>query len=62
MGNTFTLTQKRFMTDPDNADKDVESTYNYRWYIPVTYTTNKSTVPVRKWFPDGDDQGIYIIL
>lgn len=51
-GNTFELTQKRFLTDPDSEKKEtVSSDYNYKWSIPITYVTSADTgTVVRHWF------------
>ena len=51
-GNNFRLTQKRFFTDPDSAEKEtVESEYNYKWSIPITYVTSANSSEVQRvWF------------
>lgn len=51
-GNNFRLTQKRFLTDPDNEGKEtVSSEYDYKWSIPITYATSLNPTSVnRKWF------------
>lgn len=51
-GNNFQLTQSRFLTDPESADKEtVESEYNYKWSIPITYVTSANRTGVqRTWF------------
>ncbi|KAL1492044.1 hypothetical protein ABEB36_012545 [Hypothenemus hampei] len=36
----YTLTQKRFLKDP-NATYDSDTTYGYKWTIPITYTTDQ---------------------
>lgn len=34
-GNTYTLTQERFLTDPEAYNQtDETSPYNYKWEIP----------------------------
>lgn len=52
VGSNFRLTQKRFLTDPDNDDKEsVQSEYNYKWSIPITYATSDNPTEVkREWF------------
>lgn len=52
----YELTQKRFFSNPDNANETaLESDYNYRWYIPITYQTD--SVPLtRNWFDNADTQ------
>ena len=50
-GNSYTVTQERFLTDPDAYTKpDEPSEYNYKWEIPIT--TISSNDPTRKqtWF------------
>lgn len=51
-GNNFRLTQKRFLTDPDNEGKEtVESDYKYKWSIPITFVTSAKPNDVqRAWF------------
>lgn len=51
-GNNFRLTQKRFLTDADNEGKEtVQSEYNYKWSIPITYVTSENPEEVkREWF------------
>lgn len=52
VGNNFRLTQKRFLIDPDSESKEtVKSEFNYKWSIPITYTTSEEPEKVeRKWF------------
>jgi glutamyl aminopeptidase len=51
VNNVFQLTQKRFLTDPENEGKEtVESEYKYRWSIPVTYRTNLNENVSREWY------------
>lgn len=48
----FRLTQTRFLTDPEAAGREaVESEYNYKWSIPITYVTSANSTDVqRQWF------------
>ncbi|KAH8409850.1 hypothetical protein KR222_009892 [Zaprionus bogoriensis] len=40
-GNTYKLTQRRFLANQDDYDAVVEaSSFNYRWSIPITYTSS----------------------
>ena len=50
--NTFRLTQKRFLTDPESEAKEtLVSEYNYKWSIPITYITSANSTDVkREWF------------
>ncbi|XP_004925570.1 glutamyl aminopeptidase-like isoform X1 [Bombyx mori] len=49
--NTYVVTQKRFLLDPD-AEYTNDSKFNYRWYVPITYKTNKGNCGRVIWFPD----------
>ncbi|XP_016947727.2 glutamyl aminopeptidase [Drosophila biarmipes] len=47
----YKLTQKRFLSNPNDYDADHEpSEFNYRWSIPITYTTSAESVVQRAWF------------
>lgn len=48
--NKYILTQKRFLADPDAKLDPSESDYGYKWIIPITYITNKSSKPNLVWF------------
>lgn len=48
-GNIFTLTQKRFLTDP-NANETLASDFDYKWSIPITYVTSSNPNVKREWF------------
>ena len=52
VGETFELTQKRFLTDQTSESKEtVKSDYNYKWSIPITYVTSANPTEVqRSWF------------
>ncbi|XP_033233199.1 glutamyl aminopeptidase isoform X2 [Drosophila pseudoobscura] len=40
-GNTYKLTQKRFLANLDDYEVEAEaSSFNYRWSIPITYTSS----------------------
>ncbi|XP_053613169.1 glutamyl aminopeptidase-like isoform X2 [Plodia interpunctella] len=49
--NTFVITQSRFLLNPD-AKYENDSEYNYRWFVPITYKTNKGTSEKILWFSD----------
>ncbi|XP_011878875.1 PREDICTED: glutamyl aminopeptidase-like isoform X2 [Vollenhovia emeryi] len=55
-GNKFILTQKRFLDDQDAKSDPSKSKYGYRWTIPVTYITNKKSVPTLVWFDKDKDE------
>lgn len=48
--NKYILTQKRFLADPDVQIDPSDSEYGYKWTIPITYITNKSSEPTLVWF------------
>ncbi|SPP87880.1 glutamyl aminopeptidase isoform X2 [Drosophila guanche] len=40
-GNSYKLTQKRFLANADDYEASAEaSSFNYRWSIPITYTSS----------------------
>ncbi|XP_057652415.1 glutamyl aminopeptidase-like isoform X2 [Diorhabda carinulata] len=47
-GDIYTLTQKRFLIDPNATYNLNETKYRYKWSVPVTYVTDmgKSTEPI----------------
>lgn len=50
-GKNFILTQKRFFTDPENEGKEtVESSFGYKWSIPITFITSADQKVQRSWF------------
>ncbi|CAH2108175.1 unnamed protein product [Euphydryas editha] len=52
--NTYVITQKRFLIDPEAVVND-ESDYKYRWFVPITYTTSSGPKENILWFPDNFD-------
>nr|XP_031842296.1 glutamyl aminopeptidase-like [Nomia melanderi]XP_031842297.1 glutamyl aminopeptidase-like [Nomia melanderi]XP_031842298.1 glutamyl aminopeptidase-like [Nomia melanderi]XP_031842299.1 glutamyl aminopeptidase-like [Nomia melanderi] len=48
--NKYILTQKRFLADPDAEFDSSDSEYGYKWTIPITYITNKTSEPTLVWF------------
>ncbi|KAH8359852.1 hypothetical protein KR093_009103 [Drosophila rubida] len=47
----YKLTQKRFLSNPNDYDAVHEaSDFNYRWSIPITYTTSADSTVQRAWF------------
>lgn len=58
VGESFRLTQTRFLTDPEASEKEtVDSEYSYKWSIPITYVTSANTADVqRQWFHHTLDQ------
>ncbi|XP_032593665.1 glutamyl aminopeptidase isoform X2 [Drosophila grimshawi] len=44
-GNNYKLTQKRFLANQDDYNVQVEpSSFNYRWSIPIIYTTSGGSI------------------
>ncbi|XP_072938562.1 aminopeptidase A-like isoform X2 [Epargyreus clarus] len=48
---TYVLTQTRFLLDSE-AVYENDSEFNYRWFIPITYKTNRGMNKKILWFPD----------
>ncbi|KAJ2949884.1 hypothetical protein O0L34_g11205 [Tuta absoluta] len=49
--NTYVITQSRFLLDPE-AKIPSDSPFDYRWFIPITFTTNKGPSDTILWFPN----------
>ena len=44
-GTKLTLKQQRFLSNPNTNLSNASSPYNYKWEIPITYTTsNNNTI------------------
>ncbi|XP_072747372.1 aminopeptidase A isoform X2 [Anoplolepis gracilipes] len=56
VGNTYILTQKRFLDDSDITFDLSKSDYKYRWTVPITYITNKNEIPTLIWFDKDADK------
>ncbi|CAG2231964.1 ANPEP [Mytilus edulis] len=41
-GDDLTLSQSRYIVDHENVDEDNSSPFEYKWVIPVTFTTNSN--------------------
>ncbi|KAM3964208.1 glutamyl aminopeptidase [Aphomia sociella] len=52
--NTYVITQSRFLLDSEAVYKN-DSEYNYRWFIPITYKTNRGQSQSIVWFPNTVD-------
>ncbi|XP_049868546.1 glutamyl aminopeptidase-like isoform X2 [Pectinophora gossypiella] len=48
--NKFIITQQRFLLDPQ-----AKYSNDYRWFVPITYKTNKGSSENILWFPDNVD-------
>uniref|UniRef100_A0A034VK36 glutamyl aminopeptidase n=1 Tax=Bactrocera dorsalis TaxID=27457 RepID=A0A034VK36_BACDO len=56
-GNTYTLTQKRFLANPEDYSADFEvSKFNYHWSIPITYFTSENAEVSRTIFNYNDNE------
>ncbi|XP_068989802.1 glutamyl aminopeptidase-like [Neodiprion pinetum] len=49
-GTVYTLTQKRFLSDPNGVSNTTSSTYGFRWTIPITYITSENSTSNLVWF------------
>ncbi|XP_023935402.2 glutamyl aminopeptidase isoform X2 [Bicyclus anynana] len=52
--NTYIVTQSRYLINPQAVDNET-SEFRYRWYIPITYKTNKGSKDAIVWFPNNQD-------
>lgn len=52
----YTLTQKRFLADPEAIYDPSESDYSYKWTIPITYVTDKNSESTLIWFDKNADK------
>ncbi|XP_039751351.1 glutamyl aminopeptidase isoform X2 [Pararge aegeria] len=52
--NTYIVTQNRFLINP-KAVVNQTSEFKYRWYIPITYKTNKGPKNGVTWFPNNQE-------
>ncbi|XP_028894176.1 glutamyl aminopeptidase isoform X3 [Zeugodacus cucurbitae] len=56
-GNTYTLTQKRFLANPEDYSANFEeSKFNYHWSIPLTYFTSENAEVGRTIFNYNDNE------
>lgn len=49
-GNIITASQRRFLVSPRENDTDLlkpKSPFNYKWYVPLSYYTNKETTEIQ---------------
>ncbi|XP_060803817.1 glutamyl aminopeptidase isoform X1 [Amyelois transitella] len=49
--NTYVIKQSRFLLNP-NAVYQNDSEFHYRWFVPITYKTNKGSSSKIIWFSD----------
>ncbi|XP_045768463.1 glutamyl aminopeptidase isoform X2 [Maniola jurtina] len=52
--NTYIVTQTRFLINPEAVDNQT-SEFRYRWYVPITYKTNKGPKEGIIWFPNSQE-------
>lgn len=58
-GTKLTLSQKRFLADP-NAKYSLDSSpYKFKWEIPITYTTSDNNTVQMFWFTKDQDSSNY---
>ncbi|XP_026815475.1 glutamyl aminopeptidase-like [Rhopalosiphum maidis] len=48
-GTKLTLKQQRFLSNPNVNSSTNSSLYNYKWEIPITYTTSKNNTVHKFW-------------
>ncbi|XP_017084588.2 glutamyl aminopeptidase isoform X2 [Drosophila eugracilis] len=59
-GNTVKLTQKRFLANEDDYAAEAEaSSFNYRWSIPITYTSSVSSEVQSFIFNHNDNEATF---
>ncbi|CAI6368332.1 unnamed protein product [Macrosiphum euphorbiae] len=58
-GTKLTLKQQRFFSDPNTNSSNDPSPYNYKWEIPITYTTSNNNT-VHKFLLSKDEDSITI--
>ncbi|XP_026732287.1 glutamyl aminopeptidase-like isoform X1 [Trichoplusia ni] len=51
MPNTYFVTQTRFLIDPE-AEHANDSKFKYRWFVPITYTSNTGPSDEIVWLSD----------
>lgn len=56
-GTKLTLSQHRFLADP-NAEYSLDSSpYKYKWEIPITYITSENNTVHKLWLNKDQDSG-----
>ncbi|XP_043478871.1 glutamyl aminopeptidase-like isoform X1 [Leptopilina heterotoma] len=58
---SYTVTQKRFLADPEAQFNVTDSDYGYKWTIPITYITSANSTPTLVWF-DKDAKNLVVKL
>ncbi|XP_030767468.1 glutamyl aminopeptidase-like isoform X2 [Sitophilus oryzae] len=51
----YTLTQKRFLKDPDATYDTSNITYGYKWTIPITYVSDQGKSTEKIFFPYNEE-------
>ncbi|XP_022167987.1 glutamyl aminopeptidase-like isoform X2 [Myzus persicae] len=54
-GTKLTLKQQRFFSSSNNNSTVVSSPYNYKWEIPITYTTSNNNTVHKFWLTKDED-------
>lgn len=57
-GTKLTLTQRRFLADPDTEYSLDSSPYKYKWEIPITFVTSKNKTVHKIWFSKDQNSGM----
>jgi len=58
-GTRLTLSQHRFLADPDAEYLPESSPYKYKWEIPITYVTSNNNTVHTLWFTKDQDSSMY---
>lgn len=58
-GNKLTLSQKRFLADPNAEYSPDSSPYKYKWEIPITYITSDNNTASKLWLTKDQDSRKY---
>jgi len=58
-GTKLTLKQQRFLSNPNTDSSPDSSPYNYKWEIPITYTTSNNNTVHKFWLTKDVDSSKY---
>jgi len=62
-GTKLTLKQQRFLSNPNTDSSPDPSSFNYKWEIPITYTTSNNNTVHKFWLTkDEDSSNCYGLL
>lgn len=58
-GTKITLSQQRFLADPDAEYSPESSPFKYKWEILITYTTSANNLVHQLWLTKDKDSSTY---